>query len=89
MALTKDEKSQILNHFKRNELDTGSSEVQVAVLTYNIKKLTEHFQKHKKDHHSKQGLLHMVNRRRKILDYLKRKDFPKYSSLIQDLEIRK
>ncbi len=89
MALLKEEKEQIIKHFKRSELDTGSSEVQVGILTVRIKQLTEHFKKNKKDHHSRRGLIRMVNRRRKLLDYLKRTDAPKYLSVIKELGIRK
>jgi len=89
MALLKEEKEQIIKHFKTSELDTGSSEVQIALLTVRIKQLTEHFKVNKKDHHSRRGLINMVNRRRKLLDYLKRKDVSKYSSVIKELGIRK
>ena len=89
MALLKEEKEQILAHFKTSELDTGSSEVQVALLSFRIKQLTEHFKKNKLDHHSRRGLVRMVNRRRKLLDYLKRKKHSKYTSLIKELGIRK
>lgn len=89
MALHKDVKSRIVKNFQRSELDTGSSEVQVALLTERINQLTEHFKTHKKDVHGRRGLLTMVNKRRKLLDYLKSRDFKKYSSLIKELEIRK
>jgi len=89
MALLKEEKQQIIKHFKTSELDTGSSEVQIGLLTVRIKQLTEHFKVNKKDHHSRLGLIKMVNRRRKLLDYLKRKDVSKYKSVIKDLGIRK
>lgn len=89
MAVTKEQTSQILKKFKRSELDTGSSEVQVALLTARINELTEHFKVHKKDVHSQRGLVTLVNRRRKLLDYLKRKDTKKYDSLIKELDIRK
>ena len=89
MAASKTLKENVIKKFRRSELDTGSSEVQVALLTTRINELTEHFKTHKKDFHSRQGLLKMVNQRRKLLDYLKRKDFPKYSKLIGDLGIRK
>lgn len=89
MAVTKDQTSQILKKFKRSELDTGSSEVQIALLTARINELTEHFKVHKKDVHSQRGLVTIVNRRRKLLDYLKRKDTKKYDSLIKELDIRK
>ena len=89
MALLKEEKQQIVNHFKTSELDTGSSEVQIALLTFRINKITEHFKVHKKDHHGQRGLVKMVNRRRKLLDYLKRKDSERYQKILQDLNIRK
>ncbi len=89
MSLHRDEKAQIVNHFKRSELDTGSSEVQVALLTFRINKITEHFKTHKKDYHGQRGLVRMVNRRRKHLDYLKRKSPESYQKLIADLGIRK
>ncbi len=89
MALTKEVKQTILKSHRRSDLDTGSSEVQVALLTRRILDLTEHFKVHKKDVHGKRGLIKMVNQRRKLLDYLKRTDLTKYSSLIKELEIRK
>ena len=89
MALLKQEKEGIIKHFRRGEPDTGSSEVQVALLTFRIKGLIDHFKKHHKDRHSKRGLLNMVNRRRKLLSYLKRRDFSNYSQLIQKLGLRK
>ena len=89
MALLKEEKEQIINHFRRAELDTGSSEVQIALLTYRINRLTDHFKANKKDHHSRRGLLQMVNRRRKLLDYLKKTSPDKYTKILGDLEIRK
>lgn len=89
MATSRTEKESVIKKFRRSELDTGSSEVQVALLTSRINELSEHFKTHKKDHHSRQGLLRMVNQRRRLLDYLKRKDLPKYSKLIGELGIRK
>ena len=89
MGLLKEEKEQIIHHFRRFELDTGSSEVQVALLTFQIKRLTDHFKANKQDHHGRRGLIRMVNRRRKLLDYLKKYDTPKYQSLIGELGIRK
>lgn len=89
MALQREVKAGIIKKFQRSELDTGSSEVQVALLTNRINELTEHFKVHKKDVHSRQGLLKLVNQRRQLLDYLKRKDFGKYSKLISDLSLRK
>ena len=89
MALEKELKSELINKFKTHEGDTGSPEVQVALLTERIKQLTEHFAVHKKDYHSRRGLLMMVGKRRKLLDYLKRKDYNRYASVIQSLGIRK
>ena len=74
MALLSEEKASIVDKFKRNEGDTGSPEVQIALLTENILALQSHFEDHHKDHHSRQGLIRMVNKRRKLLDYLKKKD---------------
>ncbi len=89
MAQTTEKKNEIIEKFKVHSSDTGSSEVQIALLTDRIKYLTEHFKTHKKDHHSRQGLLKLVGQRRSLLDYLKNKDVNKYRSLIQDLGIRK
>lgn len=89
MALLKEEKKQIIDHFKGSELDTGSPEVQVALLTFRIKQLTEHFKANHKDNHGRRGLIKMVNRRRKLLDYLKKKDSPRYVKLIGELGLRK
>ena len=89
MALLKEEKEQIIHHFCRSPLDTGSSQVQVALLTFRIKKLTEHFKVNKQDYHSRRGLLRMVNQRRKLLNYLKGRDLSGYRSLISDLGLRK
>ena len=79
----------IIEEFKRGENDTGSPEVQVALLTARITQLTEHFKTHKQDHHSRRGLLMMVNRRRSLLDYLHRKDAERYKTLIQKLGLRR
>lgn len=89
MAVERENKQEIIKKFQRSELDTGSSEVQVALLTARINELTEHFNLHKKDVHSRRGLLKMVARRRSLLDYLKRKDVKKYNTIITDLGIRK
>ncbi len=89
MALSVAEKSNIVNEFQRSDSDTGSPEVQVALLTERIRGLTEHFKEHKHDHHSRQGLLRMVNRRRKLLDYLKSTDPERYRELISRLGLRK
>lgn len=89
MALLTEETNEIVTKFRRAELDTGSPEVQVALLTEKINRLTVHFKTNKKDNHSKQGLLRMVSTRRKLLDYLRRKDASKYTKLIEDLGLRK
>lgn len=89
MAQTTEKKNEIIEKFKTHASDTGSSEVQIALLTNRIQYLTEHFKAHKKDHHSRQGLLKLVGQRRSLLDYLKKKDVNKYRALIQDLGIRK
>lgn len=89
MAILQSQKQEIIKHFQKKELDTGSSEVQIALLTYRIKDLTEHFKKHKKDKHGQLGLVKLVNKRRKLLDYLKRKNLDGYVSLIGELGIRK
>ena len=88
MALTTEVKNQIVLDYQIAEGDTGSSQVQVALLTANIKQLTGHFETHKKDLHSRRGLQHMINHRRKLLDYLKRKDNPRYLTLIARLGLR-
>ncbi len=82
-------KVEIVSNFRRSAADTGSPEVQVALLTARINELTEHFKAHAKDHHSRRGLLKMVSRRRKLLDYLKRTDLPAYRTLIERLGLRK
>lgn len=89
MAMEKEVKTDIIKKYRRSELDTGSSEVQVALLTARINELTEHFSLHKKDVHSRRGLLKLVSRRRSLLNYLKKTDVKKYNSLISDLGIRK
>jgi len=87
--LTKETKEQIIKDYARTEGDTGSPEVQVAILTYRIKELTEHLKTNHKDHHSRRGLLKMVGKRRGLLDYLKRIDIERYRALIERLGIRK
>lgn len=89
MSLNKDTKSNIISDNKRNDADTGSPEVQVALLSAKIEHLTEHFKAHKHDHHSRRGLLRMVSRRRKLLDYLKRKELSRYQALISKLGLRR
>lgn len=89
MAVTKNQRSEIVKKFQRADLDTGSSEVQVALLTARINELTNHFLVHKKDVQGRRGLVRAVNQRRKLLDYLKRTDSKKYDGLIKQLDIRK
>ena len=89
MALTKDHKTEIIDSFQTHDHDTGSPEVQVAILSERISYLTEHFKSHAKDHHSRRGLLKLVGKRRRLLDYLKAKDSERYTELIQRLGIRK
>ena len=89
MAVNTDQKAQLVKDYQRANGDTGSPEVQVALLTARITDLTEHFKTHVKDHHSRRGLLRMVSRRRKLLDYLKRADVDKYRRLIDRLGLRK
>jgi small subunit ribosomal protein S15 len=89
LALTKDRKTELIGSYKTHEGDTGSPEVQVALLSERINYLTEHFKAHAKDHHSRRGLLMLVGRRRRLLDYLKMKDAQRYADLIKRLNIRK
>lgn len=89
MALTAETKQKIVEDYRLGDNDTGSPEVQVALLTYNINSLQEHFRAHGKDHHSRRGLIRMINQRRKLLDYLKGKDQQRYSSLIARLGLRR
>ncbi|MCB9657369.1 MAG: 30S ribosomal protein S15 [Sandaracinaceae bacterium] len=89
MAQTTDRRAEIINQFRTHENDTGSPEVQIALLTDRIQYLTEHFQTHKKDHHSRRGLLKMVSQRRGLLDYVKRNDIERYRKIITALGIRK
>lgn len=89
MALTAETKKKIVEDYRLEDNDTGSPEVQVALLTYNINSLQEHFRTHGKDHHSRRGLIRMINQRRKLLDYLKGKDQQRYSSLIARLGLRR
>ncbi|GGA07241.1 MAG: 30S ribosomal protein S15 [Sphingomonadales bacterium CG12_big_fil_rev_8_21_14_0_65_65_10] len=89
MSVTAEKKTEIIKDNATNKGDTGSPEVQVAILTERIRNLTEHFKDHHKDNHSRRGLLMMVNKRRNLLAYLKRKDLERYNSLIQKLGLRK
>jgi small subunit ribosomal protein S15 len=87
--LSPDSKTQVIAAFRRDDRDTGSPEVQIALLTEKIKYLTEHLRMHQKDHHSRRGLLKMVSRRRKMLDYLMARDAQRYQSIVERLELRK
>ncbi len=87
--ITKESKTQVITDFRRAETDTGSPEVQVAVLSKRVEELTEHLKIHKKDHHSRMGLLKMVGRRRRLLGYLKREDIERYRALIERLGLRR
>ena len=87
--MTKERKQEIINTYKRDEKDTGSPEVQIALLTERINELTEHLKVHKKDNHSRRGLLQMVGKRRSLLNYLAKKDLPKYREIVEKLNLRK
>ncbi len=89
MPLAKERKSEVIEKFRTHETDTGSPEVQVAILTERILYLTDHFKTHKKDHHSRRGLLKLVGQRRRLLDYLREKDINRYRTVIQDLGLRR
>ncbi len=89
MVLLAENKEEMIEKFKLHESDTGSPEVQVALLTHRISYLTEHVKVHKKDHHSRRGLLILVGRRRSLLDYLKKKDITRYRTLIAELGLRR
>lgn len=89
MSLTKETKTELIESHRTHESDTGSPEVQIAILTNRIQYLTEHFKIHSKDHHSRQGLLKMVGKRRRLLDYLKRNSFSRYQQIIGKLGLRK
>ena len=89
MGLTNEQKTSAIESHRIHDKDTGSSEVQISLLTNRITSLTEHFKTHKKDHHSRRGLLRMVSKRRKLLDYLRRRDEGKYQAVIAALGIRK
>jgi small subunit ribosomal protein S15 len=89
LPLSKQRKTSIIEEYKKHTADTGSPEVQIALLSKRIEELTEHFQVHKKDHHSRQGLIKMVGKRRSLLDYLKKKDIDRYREVIERLGLRK
>jgi len=88
MSITRDTKQNLISKFSINEKDTGSAEVQVAILSERINNLTEHFKEHKHDNHSKTGLIAMVNRRKRLLNYISNKDNQKYKEIIKELNIR-
>lgn len=89
MSITKEKKQELIGSYKKHDSDTGSPEVQIAILTERISNLTEHFKINKKDHHSRRGLLKLVGQRRRLLDYLKNKDINRYREIIGKLGIRK
>jgi small subunit ribosomal protein S15 len=89
MSITTERKAEVMTQFARTQGDTGSSEVQVAILSERINNLTEHFKTHAKDTHSRRGLIKMINTRRSLLDYLKRKDASRYEAIIKTLGLRK
>ena len=89
MVLSGDDKKQLIEEYKLHESDTGSPEVQIALLTHRISNLTEHFKVHKKDHHSRRGLLILVGKRRRLLNYVKNKDVKRYRSIIETLGLRR
>lgn len=89
MSLLKEDKETVMSGFRMHEADTGSSEVQIAILSARITYLTEHFRTHKKDHHSRRGLRKLVGRRRRLLDYVKKHDFARYQDVINRLGIRR
>jgi small subunit ribosomal protein S15 len=89
MSLSADRKADIIGKYKRHDADTASPEVQIALLTERINHLTEHFRIHEKDHHGRRGLLKLVGQRRRLLDYLRARNYDRYKSLIEELNIRK
>lgn len=89
MTISEVKKHELIENFRTHDTDTGSPEVQIALLTERINSLTEHFKTHKKDHHSRRGLLKMVSKRRRLLDYLKRVDYARYRKMLEELGLRK
>ena len=89
MGLSMEQKQEIINHYRLHDADTGSPEVQVAILSERISYLTDHFKSHAKDHHSRRGLIKLVGQRRRLLNYLKNKDIDRYRTLIEQLGLRK
>ena len=88
MNITKEEKQRIISEYGQNETDTGSPEVQIAIMTFRIRALTEHLKKNKKDHHTRRGLFMLIGKRKGLMNYLQKKDIEKYRTLIQQLGIR-
>jgi len=89
MAITKKAKAKVINKYKLHDIDVGSTQVQIAILTERIQNLTEHFKTHKKDFHSRRGLLQLVGRRKRLLEYLRDKDYDSYKKVIESLKLRK
>jgi small subunit ribosomal protein S15 len=89
MPITTEQKKELINKYGKNSLDTGTPEVQIAIITATLNSLSPHFEKFKKDHHARLGLLKMVGKRRRLLDYLMKKDIARYRTIIQELDIRK
>lgn len=89
MSITSEDKRKQISDFQRDQQDTGSPEVQIAILTTRIRNLTEHFKTHKKDHHSRKGLLGMVSRRRQLLKYVRKNDYDTYLKMLKELKLRK
>jgi small subunit ribosomal protein S15 len=89
MTMSRDQKNEIIDQYKAHETDTGSPEVQIALLTSRINHLTEHLKLHKNDHHSRRGLMKMVGRRRRLLDYLRQVDINRYRAILEKLNLRK
>ncbi|WP_171020583.1 MULTISPECIES: 30S ribosomal protein S15 [Anaerofustis] len=87
--MTKEKKQEVISKFQKHDKDTGSPEIQIAILTSRINTLNEHFKKNPKDHHSRRGLLMMVGKRRRLLDYVAKKDIEKYRKLVKELNLRK
>lgn len=89
MSITKEKKQEVISQFQKHDKDTGSPEIQIAILTSRINTLNEHFKKNPKDHHSRRGLLMMVGKRRRLLDYVAKKDIERYRKIVKDLNLRK
>ncbi len=89
MSITKEKKQEVISKYQKHDKDTGSPEIQIAILTSRINTLNEHFKKNPKDHHSRRGLLMMVGKRRRLLDYVAKKDIEKYREIVKELNLRK